>query len=188
MEHKPGEITRLLESYAGTDPPSPKLFAIIYDDLRAVASNLMRREGPGHLLQTTALVNETYVRLFAGNAVSPRNREHFFRIAARAMQRILIDEARVRKAQKRGGGATQIPLEHWMSVGGAPAETQLELQKGLGALGLLDARQAHILELHLLAGREKDEIASLLSLSVRTVEREIASGTLFLKRFLTDKK
>jgi RNA polymerase sigma factor (TIGR02999 family) len=183
MSPKSGEMTRLLaEVNGGKVEAGPQLFEVVYDDLRAVASNLMRREGPGHVLQTTALVNESFVRLFAGSQGSLADREHFFRIAARAMRRILIDEARSRNAVKRGGGGRQVTLHEWMQVSEAAAEDQIELQKALDDLAALDPRQAQIMELLVFSGRTKQEISEVLSISVRTIEREIAAATLFLRR------
>lgn len=187
MSHdQANQVTQLLEkAQQGQQDALDQLFTVIYSELHSLAGNKMRRENPGNLLQTTALVNETYLRLFGGQAVLIRGREHFFRLASSAMRRILVDQSRSEGAVKRGGPKKTVSFEDWMHPQGTvPIDGQIDLQKAIEALSALDARAAQIVDLVLYGGRSLDEIATLLNVTRRTVERDLASARLFLNRHL----
>jgi len=180
------QVTRLLEeARAGRKEAIGELFEAVYDELHAVAEHRMRLEPSGNLLQPTALVNETYLRLFGSVAPSLNGRQHFFCVAAAAMKRILIDLSRSEATQKRGGRPIKVELEDWMQVTQDSPDLPIDLQKAINALAELDPRCAQIMELVLYSGRSPAEVADLLQLSRRTVERDIASARLFLKRHMS---
>ena len=180
------EVTRLLEeAQSGRKEAVGELFDLVYDELHAVAERRMRQEKSGNLLQPTALVNETYLRLFGDEPAPITGRQHFFGVAASAMRRILIDMSRAEKAEKRGGRPVQVDLEDWMQITDDAPELQIDLQNGLDALAALDARAAQVMEMVIYGGRSATEVADLLQMNRRTVERDIASARLFLKRYLS---
>jgi RNA polymerase sigma factor (TIGR02999 family) len=160
------------------------LLDLVRRDLHDIASALMRREGAGHVLQPTALINEAYLRLFGGARIAFTDRKHFFRTAARAMRRVLIDEGRRRRARRRGGDPQPVELDERQLVTRATPDEALALAEALEALAARDARQADIMDLHFWAGYSDKEIARDLQLSERTIEREIRAGVLFVRRFL----
>jgi RNA polymerase sigma factor (TIGR02999 family) len=178
-------VTQLLDSVAKGDAGAEAaLFDLVSRDLRALANAHMRREGPGHTLQATALVNEAYLRLFGGAKVAPNSRKHFFGMASKVMRQVLVDHARKRDAGKRGGQRRQVTLDEGMAVGSAQYDVQLAVHEAIAALAEQDERQAQILDWHLFAGQSDKEIAETLGISERTVERDIRSGKLFVRRQL----
>lgn len=179
-------MTQLLRrASAGDDQARAALFDVLYNELRRLAEAAMRRERPDHTLQPTALVHETYVRL-ADDAGRFENRAHFFGVAASAMRRVLVDHARARRAQKRGGGETPLVLEDLDSLPGAPAGSVdlVALDDALSQLAALDSRQAQVVELRFFGGLSVEEAAALMDLSPRTVKREWQMARAWLRREL----
>ena len=184
-----GAVTRLLAAVRAGNPQAPaELCEIVHSELRALAGKQMRLERPGHLLQPTALVNEVYLKLLGNAPVEFQDRQHFFRAAAQAMRRILVDHARVEKAQKRGGGAIKVELTDCMQIITASPDRQIDFNAALDRLQALDPRQAQVIELYVFGGKPKDEIAEILGVTVRTIEREIVSATLWLRREISGSK
>lgn len=174
-------VTLLLQqARAGNSEAVGALFNAVYGSLRSIARKYMRHEREGHMLQATALVNEAYIRLFGNTPIAAEDRTHFFEAAAGAMRRILIDQARNARALKRNGGA-RVTLHEWMSVLDLDLDNRLDLEAALQRLGQLDARQRKIIDLLVHAGRTTAEIAELLQVSKRTVEREVRSAGAFLR-------
>lgn len=182
---EPAGVTRLLLDWRGGDQDAlGKLTPIVYQELRRLAHNYMRQEPRGHLLQTTALVHEAYMRL-VGEDIDWEGREHFFAIAANQMRRILVDYARRRRAQKRGGGADDLPLEdaeQKPDASGAPDLDLLALDRGLERLAAVDERKCRVVELRFFGGMTIDETAAVLGLSHATVERELKVARAWLSR------
>ncbi|MFM9997258.1 MAG: ECF-type sigma factor [Phycisphaerales bacterium] len=172
-----GEVTRIIEAIGrGESERARELLDIVYGELRAMAAAQMARERPGHTLQPTALVHETYLRLMGPSGTPAfQNRAHFFGAAGEAMRRILVDQARARGAQKRGGGARRDgEADGTPAPGPDPAESVdvLALHDALSRLEGEDGRMATIVKLRFFAGMTVDETAAALGLSRRTVLRE----------------
>jgi RNA polymerase sigma factor (TIGR02999 family) len=163
-----------------------RLIGLVYDDLRRVAANLMRAERAGHTLQPTAIVHEAFLRLVDQDRVQWSGREQFFAVAARAMRRVLVDHARKRAADKRGGGLERVTLDEGF-LGDTPAEVRfLDLNGALDRLAALDARMARVVELRIFAGLTMQEIASVLEVSKRTVDGDWSVAKKWLKRELAE--
>ena len=155
----------------GDETAFEKLVPLVYQELHRLASRYMRGERSGHLLQTTALVNEAYLRLHDAGGVRWQDRNHFYAVAARTMRRILVDFARARKQQKRNGGH-QVSLDDALTVGGDRSADIVALDDALTTLGKLDQRQSQIVELRFFAGLTEPHIARVLGISPRTVSSE----------------
>ena len=169
----------------GDDDAGERLVAIVYRELRKIAGALMRSERPNHTLQPTAVVNEALVRLMEGEPVTFENRAHFFAVAARTMRRLLVDHARRRIADKRGGDSIQqVELEEGLALTPEQSADVLALHDALGQLERLDERQARIVEMHYFAGNSVEEIAVVLGIGDRTVKRELQTARLFLRQQL----
>jgi RNA polymerase sigma-70 factor, ECF subfamily len=172
-EPAPHEITKLLKDWSGGDSTAlDRLIPLVYDELHRLAHQHMRREHAGHMLQTSALINEAYLRLVDQPEVIFENRAHFFGIAARLMRQILVDEARKRNSAKRGGGAIQVSLAEVTSVAQEQAANVVALDKALKGLERLDARQSEIVELRFFGGLSIEETAKVLKVSPGTVMRD----------------
>jgi len=170
---KPHEITELLEQWSGGNQAAlDQLYPLVYEELRRLARSYMRREPKGHTLQTTALINEAYVRLVDQQSVRWQNRSHFFAISAQIMRRILVDHARRHLQAKRGGGAKRISLDEVMIVAKERSEEVLMLDEALSNLARLDPRRSQVVELRYFAGLNNSEIASVLKISENTVMRD----------------
>jgi RNA polymerase sigma-70 factor, ECF subfamily len=162
----------LIEWRNGSQEAADRLFATTYQELRRLAAWEFQRERPGHTMQPTALVNELYIKLFAGTRVNWQNRAHFFAVAAQQMRRILIDHARARLAEKRGGAAGRVPLADVDRVV-APNEKELiDLDQALSRLEQLDQRLARVVELRFFGGLTQKESAEVLGTSVATLKRD----------------
>jgi RNA polymerase sigma factor (TIGR02999 family) len=178
------ELTLILNDWTVGDASAlERLTVIVYDELRRIASHSMAKEGDGHLLQPSALVNEVFVRLIAGQPVDWTNRAHFFAHSARIMRSILIDFARSQNAQKRGcGRRPQVELSamHDNALGSRPVDF-VDLNAALDELGELSPRQAQVVELRYFGGLEIPEVASVLGVSEPTVIRDwrVARAWLF---------
>lgn len=167
------EITELLEQWSdGNQTALDKLYPLIYEELRRLARSYMRRERKGHTLQTTALINEAYVRMVDQKNVRWRNRTHFFAISAQIMRRILVDHARRYLYNKRGGGAQRVSLDETMIVAVDRSEEVLMLDEALSNLARMDLRRSQVVELRYFAGLNNEEIASVLNISENTVMRD----------------
>ena len=182
------EVTNLLRSWGrGEDDAANRLLAAIYDDLHAQAARAMRREGGEHTLQATALVHEAYLRLVDQRHVDWKNRSHFFAIAAQSMRRVLVDHARGRLAEKRGGGIEKVTLsEAAVGSNDDDAIDVLALHDALERLAALDPDQARVVELRYFGGMNIDETAEALGISTATVKREWAVARAWLNRRETE--
>jgi RNA polymerase sigma factor (TIGR02999 family) len=173
--HSPSEVTRLLIDWSnGNQEALDQLIPMVYDELRRLASRYMRREKIGHTLQTSALVNEAYLRLVDEKSVEWQDRAHFFGVAARLMRRILVDHARSRSCAKRGGKAQMVSFVEGlvMSPESADAEEVVALDSALNDLAELDPRKSQIVEMKFFGGLTNEEVAEVLSVTTRTIERE----------------
>lgn len=193
MEHDsapttpPSAVTELLLQWREGDSEAlDRLTPIVYEELRRLARGQMRREGKASLLQTTALVHEAYLRL-SGQAIDWESREHFFAIAATVMRRVLVDDARRRRSQKRGGDAERVPMT---DVRDATPDRQpdtdiLALDEALEKLTAADPRQGKIIELRFFGGLTIEECARVLELSHSTVERDFRAAKAWLSQTLS---
>ena len=177
-----GPVTRVLGDLKGADRREvfDRLLPLVYDELRGLARAKLRHEQQGHSLQATALVHEAYIRMLGADSPSWNDRGHFFRAAAEAMRRILIDHARKRVRVKRGGGRIQVTLRD-VDVGtGLPLEDLLALDEAIQRLEGQDPRMAEIVRLRFFAGLSVEETAKALEVSERTVKREWAVARAWL--------
>ena len=182
------EVTQLLIRWSEGDKAAlNELTPLVYDELRRVARNYMRREPTGHTLQTTALVNEAYLRLIGQERVRWQNRAHFFGIAAQLMRRILVDHARKRHNLKRGGDVRKIPLDQAVFVADEQAADLVALDGALRSLEALDERKGKVVELRFFGGLNIEEAAEVLSVSPATIQREWAMAKAWLYREITER-
>jgi len=173
MTPTPHEVTGLLQAWSdGDESARERLMPLVYDELRRLAHQHMRREKPGHMLQTTALVHEAYIRLIGQSRVHFKNRAHFFGIAARLMRQILVDDARRRKGAKRGGGLAPVALDDASNLAQQEAANVLALDEALTLLAERDRRQSEIVELRFFGGLSIEETAEVLNVSPGTVVRD----------------
>ncbi len=169
----PHEITQLLAEWSnGNQTALDKLYPLVYDELHRMARRYMNRERKGHTLQTTALINEAYVRLVDQKHVHWENRAHFFAISAQIMRRILIDHARLHAYAKRGGGAQKVSLDETALIADERASDLLLLDEALNRLADMDPRRSQVVELRYFGGLNNDEIAGVLKISENTVTRD----------------
>jgi RNA polymerase sigma factor (TIGR02999 family) len=183
------DITRLLHEWRGGSPDArDRLIPLVYRELHALASRYLSRERRDHILQTTALVNEAFVKLSGQRDVDWQNRAHFFGIAAQLMRRILVDHARRQGSAKRGGRAPQLPFDDQESPSRAPAVEAIDayaLDRSLSRLEALDPRQGRVVELRFFGGLTNEETALVMGLSPATVKREWTVARAWLHRDLT---
>lgn len=176
-------ITELLIDWStGNDDALEKLFPLVEKELHRLAHNYIRKLQPGNTLQTTAVINETYIRLIDQNKVQWQNRAHFFGIAAKMMRRFLLNYIRDGKAQKRGGGAFAISLTDVMAVTNEKSHEILALEEALERLAKIDSRKAKVVELQYYGGLSVDEIAEVLKVSSITVRRDWTMAKAWLAR------
>ena len=182
MDEEPRSITVLLQAWreGGTEAAN-ELMPRVYRELKKLAQSYLRHERSDHTLGATALVNEAYLRLVDQNSVDWESRSHFFGIAARQMRRILVDHARKRNAEKRGGGEAKVPFEEEK---GAPRTDPdlIALDDALSALEVADPRQAKLVELKYFGGLSVDETASILRVSSSTARRDWTFAKAWLVR------
>jgi len=182
-----GDVTELLEQWQrGDEAALDQVLPIVYEELRRVAHAHLHREPVGHVLQTTALVHEAYIRLVNLDRMTFESRTHFFAVAARFMRRILVDIARHDRSQKRGGEVRFVSLDSVVVGGFAPNMDLLVLNTALDELGALDPRLCRVVELRFFVGLTMAETASALDLSRATVERDWAIARAWLHQRLTD--
>ena len=168
----PQEMTHLLAAWSeGDRSAQDRLAPLVYEELRRLAHRYMKRERPDHTLQTTALVNEAYLRLIDQRDVRWRNRAHFFAIAAEMMRRILIDHAR-KRASAKGGGAGKLSLEEAAVMSDERAAELVALEEALVSLSEVDERKSRIVEMRFFSGLSVEEIAGVIGVSPDTVTRE----------------
>ena len=174
----------LLAASAGHARTAVELMPLVYDELRRLANNYLRREAAGHTLQPTALVNEAYLKL-VGQKTNWQNRAHFFAISAKLMRRILVDHARQRQAAKRGGSEQQrISITSAETIMKQPAIDLLALNEALDELAQMDMQQGRIVELKFFGGLSIEETAEVLGISHATVERDWKMARAWLRRQL----
>ncbi len=187
MEPAPAsEVTQLLLAWrGGTAEALHKLIPIVYGELRKIAHAYMRREERDHLLQTTALVNEAYLRLVDAARISWENRSHFYGICARLMRQILVEQARAECALKRGGGQAQLNLDESWMIGRGREKDLLALEDALIDLERFDERKARIVEMRFFGGLSVEETAEVLGVAPITVMREWEKTKAWLYRAMT---
>ena len=167
------KVTQLLAEWSqGNDAALTELTPLVYEDLRRLAHHYMDTQRPDHTLQTTALVNEAYLRLAGQTHPSFTNRSHFFAVAAQAMRQILVNYAKASQSQKRGGGAIKVDLDGAALISPEQTTEILEVHEALERLATLDSRKAHVVELKYFGGLNHDEIAEVLKISTVTVRRD----------------
>jgi RNA polymerase sigma factor (TIGR02999 family) len=188
MAAPPVDITRLLRAWAGGDEAAlEQLAPAVYTELHRMARHYMRRESPGNTLQTTALVNEVYLRLVDAAGVTWQDRAHFFAISAQMMRRILIDAARARVSAKRGGLAGHLNLDAVLDAGSARAEELIALDDALNCLAEIDPRKMKVIELRFFGGLSVEETAEVLKISPQSVMRDWKLAKAWLQRELKRK-
>jgi len=179
----PQEVTQLLQAWRGGDQAAlDRLIPLIHAELHRLAHHYMLRERVGHTLQTTALVNEAYLRLVDASQVAWENRAHFLAISANLMRRILVDFARSRGYQKRGGNAVKVEFDEARVPSVGRGAEVIALDDALKALAVFDERGAKVVELRFFGGLTEEETGEVLGVSARTVKREWASAKAWLLR------
>ncbi len=180
-----GDVSAILRAWSDGDQRAlDQLTPIVYDELRRLARRYMRQERPGHSLQTSALVNEAYMRLVDYKRMQWQNRAHFFAVSAQLMRRILVDHAR-RRNLKRGGGVPHVSLDDAAIVGGEVSTDMVALNDALDALARLDPRKVRVVEMRFFGGLSVEETAAVLNVSSVTVMRDWRSAKAWLYRELT---
>lgn len=181
------EVTQLLKAWTtGDEQALEKLTPLVYRQLHQVAQRYMAGQRPGHTLQTTALVNEAYLRLVDCRQMNWQDRAHFFAVSAQMMRRILIDFARSRGYQKRGGGMPHLSLDEAPSVCNEPDSNLVALDDALKALAAIDVRKSKVVELRFFGGLSIEETAEVLKVSVETVVRDWRLAKIWLLRELSE--
>ena len=189
-EPNPASVTLLLQDWRRGNASALEEVARIVDrELRRLAASYLRRERPGHTLQPTALVNEAFLRLMGqGDRIDWESRSQFMGIAARHMRQILVDHARRHSAGKRGAGATMIPLDDAPAASHPPSADLMALDEALKKLAEVDPRKARAMELKYFAGLEMAEIAQVLNLSIKTVEKDVRMAGAWLRAALSGQR
>ncbi len=183
MSATPAEVTRLLRAWGGGDGAALiQLTPMIYEELHRIAKRYMGRENPGATLQTTALLNEAYLKLVDVTGVSWQDRTHFFAVSAQIMRRILVDAARARGSQKRGGAAVRLELNESIDGVADRGEELVALDDALEALAQFDARKAKVVELRFFGGLSVEETAEALKISPQSVMRDWRLARAWLMR------
>ena len=176
-------ITQLLNQWSdGDERALDRLTPLVYEELRQQAARYLRRERPGHTMQTTALINEAYLRLIDAKEVRWQGRAHFFAIAANLMRRILVDHARQRNAAKRGGSPVHVTLDRIVATAKQSNIDVLAIDEALTKLAAIDRQQAQIVELRFFSGLSVEETAAALGISPRTVKRDWSVARAWLRR------
>ena len=183
MSESPGDITALLSQWrGGNEGALNQLTPLVYKELRRLAQSYLSRERPGHTLQGTALAHEAYLRLVDQRQVQWRDRNHFFALSAELIRRILVDHARSKLADKRGGDQVKVSLESGMDAPVLGDVDLVALDDALQLLARTDPQQSRIVELRYFAGLKIEETAEVLNISPATVKRDWVIAKAFLKR------
>jgi RNA polymerase sigma factor (TIGR02999 family) len=186
MASPASDVTQLLREWSkGNESAVEELTPLVYRELRRLADSYMRRERPDHTLQPTALIHEAYLRLVDQKQPEWQSRSHFFRFAAHLMRQILVDHARARQAEKRGGEGERVPLEEAEVCGNERPADLTALDEALTRLAAFDERKVQIIELKYFGGMNEDEIAQALGISVRTLGRDLRLAKAWLAQILT---
>ena len=181
----PTDVTRLLSDWSGGDREAfDRLLPVVYEQLRSIAHNHLTRERADHTLNTHGLVHESYINLVDGARVGWRDRGHFFAVASRAMRHVLIDHARKKAAEKRGGGSAPVTLNEQVVADGVRFDRLLAIDQALNRLEEHDPRLARVVECRFFAGLTGQETADATGTSLRTVERDWTRARAYLKREL----
>lgn len=185
MKH-PANPTALLEAWGRGDKAAlDELLPLVHDELRRIARRYMRAERGEHMLQPSALVNEAYIRLLDVKRIQWQSRVHFFAMASRVMRRILVESARARKFQKRGGGAETVPLDEAFVVATEPGHDLVALDDALNTLAEMDPRKVQVVEMRFFGGLSAEETAEALHVSIGTVMRDWRLAKVWLLRELS---
>jgi RNA polymerase sigma-70 factor (ECF subfamily) len=185
-EGSSAEVTRLLQAWSDGDAAAlEQLIPLVYAELRRLAARYMRREHPRHTLDTSALINEAYLRLVDARGVQWQNRAHFFAVSAQVMRRILVDFARTRQNIKRGGGARPLSLDDAIIAAPERGADLLALDEALDRLAAISPRQSRVVELRYFGGLTEEEVAAALDVSQRTVRNDWSLARGWLYRELT---
>lgn len=183
----PEEMSQLLRDWSNGDQSAlDKVMPVVYEELRRLAHHYMRRERPGHTLQTTALVNEAYMRLADYKKMRWQSRAHFFAVAAQVMRRILVEQARSKNFAKRGGGAEKISLDETAVISAGRSAEVVAVDEALTELESWDPRKGKIVELRFFGGLSIEETAQVLKVSPTTVQREWRSAKAWLYKAISD--
>ena len=189
MPPPPQDVTQLLQAWRhGQDAALAELLPIVHQELRRLARRHMYGERPGRTLQATALVNEAYLRLVNSRQVNWQNRAHFFAISAQLMRRILVDAARARGYQKRGGGVARVTFDEALIRSKEKGRDLVALDDALKALASVDPRKSNVVELRFFGGLSVEETAEVLSVSPDTVHRDWSFAKAWLQREMTKGK
>ena len=181
------DVTELLLAWSNGDSSAlGRLTPLVYQELRRLAKQYMAQEHPGHTLQATALVNEAYVRLIDLNRMRWQNRDHFFAVSARMMRRILVEFARSRQRQKRGGEAERVALDQALEVSLSKGEDLVALDEALSVLAGLDPRLSQVVELRFFGGLSVKETGEVMKVSSDTVRRDWKMAKVWLMRQLSE--
>jgi RNA polymerase sigma factor (TIGR02999 family) len=180
------DVTRLLVDWGNGDRAAlDELTPLVYGELRRLAARYMRRESPGHTLQPSALVNEAFLRLVDQRDVRWQNRAHFFGVAAQLMRRVLIDWARRHASGKRGGGTVRVSVSEAAGVT-RQASDMIALDRALTGLAEMDPRKGRIVEMKFFGGLTTEEVAAVIGVTPRTVEREWRAAKAWLQRAIDE--
>jgi RNA polymerase sigma factor (TIGR02999 family) len=172
-DFSPQEVTQLLQAWSqGEESALHRLIPLVHEELHRLAHHYMGREQPGHVLQTTALVNEAYLRLTGSKRQAWQNRAHFFAISAKLMRQILVDFARSRRRQKRGGGGEAVSLDEALTMSDERGPDLVALDEALTALATVDMQKSQIVELRFFGGLSVEETAEVLKISADKVMRD----------------
>jgi RNA polymerase sigma factor (TIGR02999 family) len=183
------DVTQLLHAWSeGDERALDKLMPVVYRELHRLAKRYMAHERPGHTLQTTALVNEAYLRLVDAGKVNFQNRAHFFAVSAQLMRRILVEYARRHGSQKRGGEVPRVSLEESLVVYGKRGADLVALDDALQALAAIDARRSRVVELRFFGGLSVEETAAVLRVSPETVMHDWKLAKAWLRREVSGEK
>lgn len=183
------EITALLQAWSGGDESAlEKLTPLVYRDLHQQAHRYMARENSGHVLQTTALIHETYLRLVKAHKISWQNRCHFLAVCAQLMRQILVDYARSRRFRKRSGEVIRVKFDEALLMTSHPAPDMAELDDALKRLAIIDMRKSRVVEMRFFGGLSVDETAEVLKVSPDTVMRDWKFARTWLLRELSRKQ
>ena len=184
---EPEEVSQLLKDWSDGDQAAlDKVMPVVYQELRRLAHHYMRKERVGHTLQTTALVNEAYLRLADYKKMRWQSRTHFFAVAAQVMRRILVENARSRNYAKRGGGAQKVEFDETAVVSAGRSAEVIAVDEALTELESWDARKGRIVELRFFGGLSIDETAEFLQVSPTTVQREWRSAKAWLYKAISE--